>query len=295
LILLPSRDFDPSEVAITWEILLREGHTVVFATPDGSAAVADPLMLSGEGLDVWGQIPGLRKIKVLGLLLRANSTARRAYAKMQLDTAFLHPGTYFDLHVQEYAGLVLPGGHRARGMRPFLEAPLLQNFVASFFDAGKPVGAIGHGVLLAARSRSRTGKSVLFGRKTTAPTWKMERTAWSLMSNVGRWWDPAYYRTYTEERGEALGYRSVEAEVTRVLRLPQDFCDVPEDASHRFRKTRGLFRDGPRDSTPAWVIRDGNYVSARWPGDAHSFGATFAAVLAESRTMTQPTPKSGQH
>jgi hypothetical protein len=30
------------------------------------------------------------------------------------------------------------------------------------------------------------------------------------------------------------------------------------------------------------VVRDGNYVSARWPGDAHTFAATFAAVLGEN-------------
>jgi putative intracellular protease/amidase len=289
LVLLPARDFDPTEVAVTWETLVREGHTVAFATPDGLPAVADTLMLSGEGLDLWGRIPGHKKIKLLGLLLRANSAARSAYQKLQLDPAFLQPGTYFDLDVHAYDGLVLPGGHRPRGMRQFLEEPLLQNFVASFFDTGKPVGAICHGVLLAARSRSaRTRKSVLYGRKTTALTWKLERTAWSTMKYFGRWWDPAYYRTYTEQRGEAPGYRSVEAEVTRTLRSPEDFCDVPTGARHRFRKTSGLFRDTPRDSRPAWVTRDGNYVSARWPGDVHCFAATFAAVLAEGRPFPAP-------
>jgi hypothetical protein len=39
----------------------------------------------------------------------------------------------------------------------------------------------------------------------------------------------------------------------------------------------GLFRDSPRDWPP--VVRDGNYVSARWPGDVHTFARTFAEVL----------------
>jgi len=43
------------------------------------------------------------------------------------------------------------------------------------------------------------------------------------------------------------------------------------------------------------VTRDGNYVSARWPGDVHCFATTFAAVLAEGRNMTQPLPKTGQN
>jgi putative intracellular protease/amidase len=296
MILLPARDFDPSEVAITWETLVQEGHTVTFATPDGQPAVADSIMLSGEGLDLWGQIPGLRKLKLLGLLLRANAAARRAYDKMQFDPAFLHPITYFDLGLHDYDGLVLPGGHRPRGMRQFLEEPMLQNFVAVFFDADKPVGAICHGVLLAARSRSvRTGKSVLFGRKTTALTWKLEKSAWVTMKYLGRWWDPAYYRTYMEGRGEPPGYRSVEAEVRRALKSSDDFCDVPKGTRNHFRKTSGVFRDSRLDSRAAWVVRDGRYVSARWPGDVHSFAATFATVLAEGRSMTQPMPAPAQH
>jgi putative intracellular protease/amidase len=291
LILLPARDFDPSEVAITWDTLVKEGHRVTFATPDGQPGVADPILLSGEGLDLWGGIPGLRKIKLLGLLLRANAAARHAYKKMQLDREFLHPVTYFDLRVQAYDGLILPGGHRRRGMRQFLEEPMLQDFVASFFDADKPVGGICHGVLLAARSRSvRTRKSVLYGRKTTALTWTLEKTAWATMKYLGRWWDPAYYRTYIEAPGEATGYRSVESEVRRALKSADDFCDVPEGARHRFRKTSGLYRDSRSDSRAAWVVRDGTYVSARWPGDVHCFAATFAKVLAEGRNMTQPIP-----
>jgi hypothetical protein len=31
------------------------------------------------------------------------------------------------------------------------------------------------------------------------------------------------------------------------------------------------------------VVRDENYVSARWPGDTHSFARTFAEVL-QART-----------
>jgi hypothetical protein len=35
LIVLPQRDFDPSEVAVTWKVLGDAGNTVIFATPDG--------------------------------------------------------------------------------------------------------------------------------------------------------------------------------------------------------------------------------------------------------------------
>jgi hypothetical protein len=35
LIPIPSRDFDPTEVAVSWSVLKRLGHSVTFATPDG--------------------------------------------------------------------------------------------------------------------------------------------------------------------------------------------------------------------------------------------------------------------
>lgn len=283
LILLPQRDFDPSEVAVTWKVLKDLGHRVLFATPDGSPAAADPLMLSGEELDVWGRVPVLRKIRLLGLLLRANSDARGAYARLRSDPAFRVPAAYAALEVDGYDGLVLPGGHWSRGMRQFLEDTQLQRFVADFFDADKPVAAICHGVVLAARSTStRTGKSVLNGRKTTALTWRLEKSAYSMMKYFGRVWDPGYYRTYLEAGAEPPGYRGVQAEVSRALASPADFRDVPPGASDHFRKASGLYRDSLEDNRPAWVVRDGRYVSARWPGDAHSFATTFAAVLAEA-------------
>lgn len=282
LIALPSQDYDPSEVAVTWQTLTAAGHHVGFATPDGAPATADPLMLSGEGLDLWGWLPGVRKLKALGLLLRGNRDARRAHAAMLGDAAFAAPRSYAALRVADYDGLVLPGGHRARGMRRYLEDPQLQRFVGAFFDADKPVAAICHGVVLAARSPSaRTGRSALWGRRTTALTWRLERTAFTTMRFLGRFWDPGYYRTYREQAGEPDGYRSVEQEVTRALASPADFLDVPADAPDRFRKASGLYRDGPRDARPAWVVRDGRYVSARWPGDVHSFARTFVAVLAD--------------
>jgi putative intracellular protease/amidase len=287
LIVLPKRDFDPSEVAITWKVLGDAGISLIFATPDGLPAAADPLMLSGEELDLWGRIPILKRIKILGLALRANTDARRAYTSMRASPSFLNPVPYSTLSVDQYDGLVLPGGHWARGMRQYLEDPQLQGFVGDFFDADKPVAAICHGVVLAARSLSaRTGKSVLYGRKTTALTWRLEKAAWSTMKYVGRVWDPTYYRTYLESGSEPLGYRGVQAEVSRALASPADFCDVPKDAGDHFRKTTGLFRDSDGDERPAWVVRDRRYVSARWPGDVHAFAAAFAAVLAEFRAAS---------
>ena len=290
---LPSRDFDPTEVCITWRILLEAGHDVIFATPDGMPALADPLMISGEGLDVWGWVPGLKRIKLLGLVLRAHSEARQCYARVLKDSRFVQPLSYQqaldrDL-AQPFDALVLPGGH-AKGMRPYLESPILQNLVARFFEpqtlpaSHRPVAAVCHGVLLAARSRSlTTGRSVLWGRKTTALTWKLEKSAWDLTRWWARFWDPAYYRTYTESKGEPSGYWSVESEVKRALASDDDFVHVPSQDPNHWRKTSGLHRDRDDDNRAAWVVQDGPYLSARWPGDVHTFAHRFVDMLVQQQ------------
>lgn len=278
LIPLPSVDFDPTEAAVSWQLLRERGHRISFATPDGQRAHADPVMVTGEGLDVWGRVPGLRKLVLAGLSLRADAAGRAAYAAMERDPAFLKPLRHDELAASQFDALLLPGGH-APGMRDYLESPVLQSLVAGFFDANKPVAAVCHGVVLAARSISqKTGRSVLHGRKTTALTWAFERKAAGL-GRFLRWWDPLYYRTYQEAPGEAAGHQSVQAEVTRALANPADFCDVPAASPGFFRRTSGLFRDRADDASPAFVVRDGRYVSARWPGDVHTFARTFADVL----------------
>jgi hypothetical protein len=133
--------------------------------------------------------------------------------------------------------------------------------------------------VLAARSISkRTGRSVLFGYQTTSLTLAFEKSAWSV-GRIARFWDPHYYRTYLEEGGQPAGFMSVQQEVTRALARPEDFRDVPREDPHYRRKTSGLARDTMDDETPAFVVRDRNYVSARWPGDAHTFARTFAGML----------------
>jgi putative intracellular protease/amidase len=279
LILLPARDFDPSEAAVSWQVLVNAGHTIAFATPDGRPASADDMMLTGQGLDPWGAIPLLRNLPLIGLLMRANRDARNAYAEMIADRNFRAPQRWDAVEVSAFDGLLLPGGHRARGMRDYLESETLQRHVVSFFEAERPVAAICHGVLLAARSISkRTGRSVLYGYRTTALTWALERSAWRV-ARVTRFWDPNYYRTYLEQNGQPDGFMSVQQEVTRALARPEDFMDVPATDPDYRRKTSGLQRDSLADPRPAFVVRDRNYVSARWPGDAHTFARTFSDML----------------
>ncbi|MGB6206178.1 type 1 glutamine amidotransferase domain-containing protein [Mycobacterium sp.] len=281
LIPIPDRDFDPTEVAVSWQVLRDDGHRVVFTTESGCAGVADDIMVTGRGLDFWSAIPVLGAITVVGRMLRANKDARRAYREMLQSTEYQHPSGWAAATLEGVDALLLPGGHRARGMRSYIDSETLQRLVVDAFGRGLNVAAICHGVLLAARSVDpTTGHSVLYGRRTTALTWALERTAWRI-TRFTRFWDPNYYRTYTEEPGQAPGYMSVQSEVTRALKNPTDFCDVERGSPHWRMKSSGLARDTATDSRPAFVVDDGSYVSARWPGDTH----TFAKVLSQKLSL----------
>jgi len=246
LIPLPARDFDPTEAAVAWRLLVAAGHDIVFATPTGQPAKADRRMLTGKGLGPWKT------------LLRARSDAREAYAAMVRTPEFCSPLRYADLSPEgrDLNGLLLPGGHD-QGMRGLLEAPELQDMVAAWMKANRPLAAICHGVVVVARSIDpETNKSVLFGRRTTALLQSQELTAWWLT----RAWLGNYYRTYPQ---------TVEQEVTAALASSGDFVNGP----------LAVRRDTP--ARPGFYVRDANYISARWPGDVYGFVAAFIDVLAE--------------
>jgi putative intracellular protease/amidase len=278
---VPDQDSDPSEVALCWKILVDRGHDVEFATESGTKANCDQLMLTGRGFDPWAIVPGLDQVALVGRLLGANKEARLAHERLLKDPRWNNPGRWEDIHWASVDGLLLPGGHRARGMRPYLESTVLQRLILQAFHDDVPVAAVCHGALLVARSIDpATRRSVLYGRKTTGLTWSFERKA-SVLTKIGRFWDSGYYRTYEENPGQAAGYMSVQAQISRALKHPQDFLDVPAHSRHAMRKGLGLLRDSVTDSRPAFVVRDGNYVSARWPGDVHTFAHAFAELLPE--------------
>ena len=240
-------------------------------------------MINGEGLDPWGWAPGLRHLVLMGRLLRADTAGRDAYAAMSASEEFNHPIRWDDIDLDTIDGLLLPGGHYAPGMRPYLESPELQRVVVDAFHRHLPVAAICHGALLAARSVDPgTGRSVLYGRKTTALTWRQERLA-TRIGRLVRFWEPDYYRTYRDGPGQPHGYMSVQAEVTRLLASPSGFVDVDPGEPDARLKNDGRHRDSLEDERPAHVVIDGNYVSARWPGDAHTFAKRFSALLDSTR------------
>lgn len=283
IILLSREGFDPSEAAVPWQALRRAGIEVRFASPDGQPGNADPLMVTGEGLDPWARIPGLKRLRVIGRMLGANHQARTAYADMIRDPHYLAPLRYADIRATDYAGLLLPGGH-AKPIRPYLESTEVQRITREFLQSGdgqrvhKPVAAICHGVLILARTRDDNGHSVVRNRQLTALTWTLEHKAWQV-ARFSRFWEPLYYRTYPEATGEPLGHQSTEAEIRRALATPEHFLDVPKNAPDHWHKTSGIHRDTAKDSRAAWVVEDGNLITARWPGDVNLFAQRFIAAL----------------
>ena len=283
LIPIPDRDFDPTEAAVSWQVLTATGHRVLFGTETGTPGAADDIMVTGRGLDAWSAIPLLDRATFIGRFLRANKDARTAYAQMLQSPEYQHPLTWAAATLDGVDALLLPGGHRARGMRSYIDSDTLHRLVVEAFTRGLIVAAICHGALLAARSIDPvTGRSVLYGRKTTALTWALERRAWHL-TRISRFWDRNYYRTYTELAGQPTGYMSVQSEVTRALKDPADFCDVAPGSPHWRTKTSGIARDTATDSRPAFVADDGTYLAARWPGDTHTFAALLSGKLKQAR------------
>ncbi|MNK96050.1 Pyridoxal 5'-phosphate synthase subunit PdxT [compost metagenome] len=243
LIPLPRQDFDPTECAIPWKVLKQSGVEIIFATPNTQKASCDPLMLSGEGLGLFAST------------LVANKEAQQAYSEMEISPEFQNPISWESASRQTFDGLILPGGH-AQGMKEYLESELLQKIAVDFFKTNKPVGAICHGVIVLARAKDENNQPLLKNRKTTALLATQELLAW----NLTRLWQGDYYRTYPQ---------TVESEVTGQLAKKENFLKGPLPLS----------RDSAKNLKPGFVVQDGNYLSARWPGDAHKFASSFAEML----------------
>jgi putative intracellular protease/amidase len=244
LVPLPDHDFDVTEVAVPWRLLTEAGHQVVFATEEGLAPTCDPLLLTGV---VFGK-------------LGAAPEPIAFYRELERAPAFIAPRRWRDCAVADFDALLLAGGH-APGMRQYLGSEVVHALTARFFDSSRPIAAICHGVLVAARSRRADGRSVLHGTRTTCLPKYMERSAY-----LATWWRRGrYYRTYPAY---------VEDEVTAALAAPEDFVRGPRTLSSR----------GTRDDDgPAFVVEDGRYVSARWPGDAYLFARKLIDRLAVAR------------
>jgi len=228
---------------VPWQFFETTRTCSVFATPDAKPAQADQKMLNRNGLGL------------LRPFLMADKNARMAYSEMQQSAGFFSPISYEDIGVNSFDAILLPDAH-AQGMKPYLESLRLQNCIAEHFASGKPTAAIYHGVVLVARSRGNNGKSILHGFQTTALLQKQEMLAWQpTRARLGN-----YYRTYDQ---------SVQAEVTAALAETNDFLEG----------SMPLTRDTETNLKPGFIVRDLHYLSARWPGDAHTLAHELQKML----------------
>jgi len=251
---LPDHDFDVTEVAVPWRLLRDAGHEPIFATEAGATPACDPLLLTGV---VFGK-------------LGAREDAITCYRELEKAPEFITPRRWSECRAADFDALFLAGGH-APGMRQYLGSEEVQRITREFFAAGKPIAAICHGVLVAARTKRADGRSVLHGLRTTCLPKYMERAAYfSTFWRRGR-----YYRTYP---------LYVEEEVRAALASPDDFERGPRELSKR----------GTRDDDAhAFVVEQGPYVSARWPGDAWLIGKKLLERLDAQRVSRgSPAPIS---
>jgi putative intracellular protease/amidase len=239
---LPDHDFDVTEVAVPWQLLREAGHEPVFATEAGATPACDPLLITGV---VFGK-------------LGARPEPIAFYRELERAPEFTAPRKWSDCRAADFDALFLAGGH-APGMRQYLGSEVVQQLVAAFFATDKPIAAICHGVLVAARAKRADGQSVLHGVKTTCLPKYMERSAFLATF----WRRGRYYRTYPAY---------VEDEVRAALASADDFVRGPRELSKRGTR---------EDDTPAFVVEDGRYVSARWPGDAYLIAKKLLARLAD--------------
>ena len=166
-----------------------------------------------------------------------------------------------DVKPDELGGLILPGGH-APGMRQYLGSELLRHKVAEYWALGRPVGAICHGVLVLAR------------------TSRSDHRAQSLVRETDDLPPEVHGAIGVPHHGMAAG--ALLPHLPGVRRRRGAGC-AARPVRLRARPARCSPGAGPTtDDGPAFVVEDGNYVSARWPGDAYLFAKRFADKLDRS-------------
>lgn len=228
---LPDSDFEPTEASIPWKHCIAQGWKVVISTEHGTVPRPDKYKLHGP-------LPGW---------LSAGKAAQAACLEMMGHALFQHPIPYDQIDPEQYTALLLPGGD-GPGVRQYLESVPLRTKVLEFFRQSKLVGAICHGVLVAARTTDpSTEKSVLCGYKVTAPPKSLDRFAYRFDSMVTK-------------HGYIMYPKCVEDEVRGCLDNDQDYQPGP------------FF-------TQAFVVCDRNLVSSRTYVDAEVFAERFVAEL----------------
>ena len=228
---LPDHDFDVTEVAVPWKLLVEAGHEVVFATEVGATPACDPLAAHRRGVRQAGRATRgdrfLSRARDLDVIHETDVVGRLRADRVRRAISRRWPRTGNAPVSRQRAG----AGTDRRLLR---------------IDR-KPIAAICHGVLVAARSKRSDGASVLHGLRTTCLPKYMERSAYLATF----WRRGRYYRTYpayvedevvTRSRSPrtssvALASCRSEARVTTIRRRLSSRMDVTSRLAGRVTRT----------------------------------------------------------
>jgi len=188
--------------------------------------------------------------------------SRRYYMELEKDPSFMQPIPYASINPEKYTGIALLGGNTP-SLKHFLECKILQSKIQDFWALKRPLGAIGQGVLVLARTTEADSKnSLIYNKKTTCyPKW---------IDLIGK------YNPF----GTAVYIESTEEEVIRSLYEPS-----------LFRTENSIIYDTLFDQS-GFICRDDWYLSARWEGDAYSFSTTFASMVLDCPFESQDVPQN---
>ena len=182
-VLFPLPDvFEPMEVAIAWNVLTDQGHTVKFLTQEGKPSVPAAHRMHG----------------VAGAQFMQDEAEVLEQTRMMLKEPSFRSPVAWDYHgapraksklesiVGRAGGIVITGG-LSPGVNAMLESKALQtNIVLPMWSAEKPVGVLSRGSLVLARTVfPGTNTSILNDRKIAAPRSFNERMEHTLLSFFG--------------------------------------------------------------------------------------------------------------
>ena len=243
LVPLPDRDFDVTEVAVPWRLLTDAGAR--WCSPPSPAAPRRPTRCCSTASSSASSAPA--------------AEPKRFYAEMQDAPRFRQPIAYADIVPGAFDALLLPGGH-----------------------------ATGHAAVPRQHRAAGEGRGVLGARPTGRRDLPRRARAGPYQGPDDR---PQRHRRPADDLpAEVHGaHRVPHYRVAARPLLPHLSGLRRGRGARRARATRSGSSSAVRacwldaaprdDDSPAFVVQDGRYVSARWPGDAYAFGRRLVDLL----------------
>jgi putative intracellular protease/amidase len=134
-----------SEVAHPWHVFTEAGYTVEFASPEGGFAPMDPKSFDLE-----------------------DETNRTFWHTLDAVQGLVHTRPLDALDLSSYVAIFFAGGHGT--VWDFPDSESIQKAIVTFFESGRPVGAVCHGPAALVNVQLSDGTHLLKGRKVNGFT-----------------------------------------------------------------------------------------------------------------------------